>query len=63
MYTADDTCKNHVAIYNIPRPINQVKPHLDSCHADSGAECFEPLRKTSWLNMCTALVNDQVEVL
>lgn len=40
MYTSDDTCKNHVAIYNIPRPINQVKPHLDSCHADGGAEWF-----------------------
>ena len=34
--------QNHVAVYdyNIPRLINQVKTHLDSCHPDSGAELF-----------------------
>jgi len=55
--------QNHVAICNIPQLINQVKRHVDSCHADSGAERFSPLRKISWLNIYTALVHDQVEVL
>ena len=32
--------QNHVAICNIPQLINQVKRHVDSCHADSGAELF-----------------------